>query len=94
MTETGVDVPTQPLQSVTVRIIFPEVLTIIFCVLAPLLHKYVGVHIGVGQPKPTESPAQIEVGPSGNISGTGLGLMVTVTVVVAEHPSAENPVTV
>jgi hypothetical protein len=42
----------------------------------------------------TEPPSQNVVGPLGVITATGAGFTVTVNEIVAEHPSAENPVTV
>ena len=42
----------------------------------------------------TEPPSQKAVGPLGVMTATGAGFTVTVNVIVAEHPSAENPVTV
>jgi hypothetical protein len=91
VTAVGADVAEHPLALVTVTLYDPAVVTVILCIVAPVLHKYLAPVLDVNI---TDPPAQNVVVLPAVIVAVGKAFTVTaVTAEVAEHPLALVTVT-
>lgn len=87
VTTVAADVAEHPLPSVTVTEYEPDELTVIDCVVAPLLHNH---DVPADAVSITEPPAQNVVGPPAVIVAVGNGFTITVAVPVC---ACEQPLT-
>jgi hypothetical protein len=84
MTTRGDEMPMHPVPFVTVTSYVPDVITVMACVDAPVLHVY---ELADDEVSVTESPRQNVVGPFGVTTGVGFAFTVTVTAVALPmHP--------
>ena len=84
MTTRGDEIPMHPFPLVTVTSYVPDVITVMACVEAPVLHVY---ELADDEVSMTEPPRQNVVGPFGVMAGVGFAFTVTVTAVaLPRHP--------